>query len=175
LRHPITEKLHELASNLETLKTRVRLALADEMAKAVGAAVRDILIVALCERFATVSASSGRPYHSSDPSDWRSGYEHDAWDDDDSHVDYPRSTWREPATSAPVPPIPTAAAVAVGVHIGRLWFRRQGSMSLSLGVGALATIAGLSGGVATRAILAVLTAGVDLLIADTDLARAEHS
>ena len=120
MRHSITEKLHELAANLDTLKTRVRLALADEMAKAVGAAVRDILIVALCERFAAVSTSSGSPYRSPGPSDWRREYERDAWDDDDSHVDYPRSTWREPAMSAAVPPIPTAAAVAVGVHIGRL-------------------------------------------------------
>jgi hypothetical protein len=175
VRRPIAEKLHELASNLQTLKTRVRFALADEMAKAVGAAVRDILIVALCERFATASTSNGSPYYSPDPSDWRSEYERDEWDDDDSHVDYPRSTWRETAKSSTVPPIPTAAAVAVGVHIGRLWFRRQGSMPLSLGVGALATIVGLTGGVAARAVLAVLTAGVDLLIADTDLASTEHS
>lgn len=172
MRHPIAEKLQELASNLETLKTRVRLALADEMAKAVGAAVRDILVVALCDRFAAVSTSCGSPYHSSDSRDWRSEYERDKWDDD-SDVDYPRSTWSE--TTKPTTPIPTAAAVAVGVHIGRWWFRRHGGMPLSLGVGARATIAGLTGGIATRAILAVLTATVDLLIADTDLARTEHS
>jgi hypothetical protein len=175
VRHPIAQKLQDLASNLETLKSRVRLALADEMAKAVGAAARDMLIVALCDRFAAASASRSSPHHSPGPGKWRSGYERDGWDEDDSHVDYPRSTWRESAESAPEPPVPTAAAVAVGVQVGRWWFRRHGGMPLSLGVGAVATMVGLSGGVAARAVLAVLAAGVDLLTADTDLARTEHS
>jgi hypothetical protein len=159
---PIEGKLNALASTLETLKSRVREAMAGEMAKAVGEAVRDVLIVVLCDQFATTSS----PYRSSGTAGWHNDHERDEWEEDD----YPRNDWREVARSA-VPPVPTAAAVAVGVHVGRWCFRRYGGLPLSLGAGALTTIVGLSGGVATRAVLAVISAGVDLLTADTDLAR----
>jgi hypothetical protein len=162
VKSPIAGKLNALASTLETLKSRVREAMAGEMAKAVGEAVRDVLIVVLCDQFAAAS----NPYHSSESSAWHRDNERDEWDEDDN----PHPGWREIARTA-VPPVPTAAAVAVGVHVGRWCFRRYGGLPLSLGAGALTTIVGLSGGVATRAVLAVISAGVDLLTADTDLAR----
>jgi hypothetical protein len=136
--------------------------MAGEMAKAVGEAVRDVLIVVLCDQFAAASSR----YDSSESAGWHAEGERDQWEDDDC----PRAGWREAARTA-VPSVPTAAAVAVGVRVGRWCFRRYGILPLSLGAGALATVVGLSGGVATRAVLAVLSAGVDLLTADSDLAR----
>jgi hypothetical protein len=162
VKSPIAGKLNALASTLETLKSRVREAMAGEMAKAVGEAVRDVLIVVLCDQFAAASS----PYRSSGTASWHAERERDEWEEDD----YPRNDWREAVRTA-VPPVPTAAAVAVGVQVGRWCFRRYGVLPLSLGAGALATVIGLSGGVATRAVLAVLSAGVDLLTADSDLAR----
>jgi hypothetical protein len=161
VKQQIVGKLNELASTLETLKVRVREAMAGEMAKAVGEAVREVLIVVLCEKFAETT----RSYPPSRNARWRGEHEDDEWEDD-----YHHSGWKEVANTA-VPQVSTAAALAVGVHVGRWLFRRQGSMPLSLGLGALTTLLGLSGGIATRSLLSVFTAGVDLMTADTELAR----
>jgi hypothetical protein len=156
--YAIAKKMTQLADTLETLKVRVREAMAGEMAKAVSEAVREVLVAVLCEQFTTAATNFYRQAEHGE-------YDRDSWEED-----YPRRGFKDVVSPA-VPAIPTAAAVAVGVHIGRWWFRRQGSLPVSLGLGALATVFGLSGGVTTRSILAALSSGVDLMTADTDLAR----
>ena len=154
MKYPIAERLNKLSHSLESLKEQVREAMAGELAKAVGAAVRDVMIVVLCDQFAHSTS-----YRSTDP---YAADERDEWDED-----YPGT--RSSSSSVTLPPIPTAAAVAVGVHVGRWLFRRQGSLPLSLGAGVLTTMFGMSGGPAIRAILSVVSASVDLLNADRDL------
>jgi hypothetical protein len=83
-----------------------------------------VLVAVLCELYVAAAVSSYRPNEYGE-------YDHDSWEEDDGS----RQGWKEVVSPA-VTPVPTAAAVAVGVHIGRWWFRRQGSLPVLLGLGA---------------------------------------
>ena len=179
----VTQRALRLADSLAGLKIRARAALATEMAGAVGLAVRDVLVAALVER--VLSASMRAPAPSSRTGGWREdGYEdrdrwgqpRDPWadtDDDDTHARTPaRSERDEPE---PVPAVPTAAALAVGVNLGRWWLARQGTVPAAIGFGVLATGLGLAGGPVARAALAVLAAATDVLTAESALARLDPS
>ena len=179
----VTQRALRLADSLAELKIRARAALATEMAGAIGLAVRDVLVAALVER--VLSASMRAPAPSSRPGGWREdGYEdrdrwgqpRDPWadtDDDDTHARTPaRSERDEPE---PVPAVPTAAALAVGVNLGRWWLARQGTVPAAIGFGVLATVLGLAGGPVARAALAVLAAATDVLTAESALARRDPS
>lgn len=170
----VTRRALRLADSLADLKVRVRAALATELAGAVGLAVRDVLVAALVERALTAPARH--------PRGWREdGYgDHDRWGE-------PRDPWadpgdydpsdRPPARSGydpchePVPAVPTAAALAVGVNLGRWWLARRGTVPGALGFGLLTAILGLAGGPVARAALAVLAAAADVLTAESALAR----
>ncbi len=67
--------------------------------------------------------------------------------------------------------MPTAAALAVGVNVGRWWLARRGTVPAAVGFGVLATVLGLAGGPVARVALAVLAAAADLLTAESALAR----
>jgi hypothetical protein len=162
MKHAIVGRLNDLASTLDTLKIRVREAMANETAKAVGETVREVLLVVLCEQFANAAIT----YQPSGAGGWSTGHDEDQWEEDE----YQHQGRRE-ILQTPLQAVPAAAAVAVGVQVGRWWFRRQASLPQSLGLGAIATLFGLTSGVATRSILSVISAGVDILTADSDLAR----
>jgi hypothetical protein len=184
----VTTRARRLADALAELKVKVRTALATELAGAVGSAVRDVLVVALLDRLVVPQrAPSPRPLRHG----WRddgSDRERDAWgeprnpwadpDDPDTRDDVPARYARddEPDNrTEPGPVVPVAAAVAVGVNVGRWWLARRGGVPAAIGFGVLVTALGLAGGPLARAALAVLAAATDVLTAQAALARIDPS
>jgi len=183
----VTQRVHRLADSLAELKVKVRAALATELAGAVGGAVRDVLIVALIDRvLVEAPRSSTRP-----PTPRVGGWREDGYEDRDRWGE-PRDPWSDPdddprdRTPArygrderdepePTPAVPTAAALAVGVNVGRWWLARRGTIPVAVGFGVLATVLGLAGGPVARVALAVLAAATDLLTAESALARLDPS
>ncbi|QJW94686.1 hypothetical protein [Frigoriglobus tundricola] len=183
----VTQRCHRLADSLAELKIKVRAALATELAGAIGTAVRDVLVVALVDRLITPTRSvpAQTPPRTTgwrDDEDDRErdewGYTKDRWGEpDDDPRERPRSRY-EPEEADEVdttPAVPTAAAVAVGVNVGRWWLAKKGSVPAAIGFGVLATGLGLAGGPVARAALAVLAAAADILVAESALARIDPS
>lgn len=183
----VTQRCHRLADSLAELKIKVRAALATELAGAIGTAVRDVLVVALVDRMIdpTRTAPAQTPPRTTG---WRDdeddqerdewGYPKDRWGEpDDDPRDRPRSRSEpeEPDEVDTTPAVPTAAAVAVGVNVGRWWLAKKGSVPAAIGFGVLATGLGLAGGPVARAALAVLAAAADILVAESALARIDPS
>lgn len=183
----LTVRCHRLAESLGELKLKVRAALATELAQAVGTAVRDVLVVALIDRLVAPTRSAPpRPPATRPTAGWREedgrerdewGYVKDSWDDPDE--ERPRTPTRyaldEPDEVEAMPAVPAAAAVAVGVSVGRWWLARKGTVAAAVGLGVLATGLGLAGGPVARAALAVLAAASDVLTAESALARTDPS
>ena len=183
----VTRRCHRLADSLAELKVKVRVALATELAAAIGTAVRDVLVVALVDRLIT----STRPAPPRPPSSRTAGWGGDEDDRERDHWGDPRDPWGEPdddrdRTPAryardepeevePMPAVPAAAALAIGVQAGRWWLARKGSVAAAVGIGMFATGLGLAGGPFARAALAVLAATSDLLVAESALARIDPS
>ena len=188
MRTPIvTQRFNKLAGTLADLKVKVRTALATELASAVGIAVRDILVMAMID---TMIATPPRPtartplsrsgWHDDEGERDRWGEPRAPWGDHDEDEEYldrtpPRSGYRNCDEEAPTPRVPTAAAIAVGVNVGRWWLARKGTTASAIGVGVLATGLGLAGGPLARAALAVLAAATDVLTAESTLARVDPS
>ena len=184
----ITRRVHNLADSLAELKVRVRAAIATELASAVGTAVRDVLVIALIDRL--IAAPTRSSYSSPRASGWRD----DEYDRDRDRWDTPRDPWaddteydirRGPTVTRhhrtsddeveAIPAVPTAAAIAVGVNVGRWWLARRGTVATAVGFGVLATMLGVAGGPIARAALAVLAAATDVLTAESALARIDPS
>lgn len=177
-------RCRQLADSLAELKLKVRAALATELAQAVGTAVRDVLVVALVDRMITPARTIPTRTSSSRTPNWRAdgdererdqwGYPKDPWEDPDEY-DRDRTPTRyardEPEEFEPMPAVPAAAAVAVGVNVGRWWLARKGTVAAAVGLGVLATGLGLAGGPVARAALAVLAAATDVLVAESALAH----
>jgi hypothetical protein len=178
----VTARVHRLADSLAELKARVHAALATELAGAVGTAVRDVLVVALIDRLAAPTRTLHSPPR---PGGWRddgSGRDRDAWgeprdpwaDPDEDGWDRPPARY-EPDEPGSAPVVPAAAAVAVGVNVGRWWLARRGTVAAAVSLGILAAAVGLAGGPVARAALAVLAAATDVLTAESALARPDPS
>lgn len=184
---PVTTRAHQLADALRELKVKVRAALATELAGAVGSAVRDVLVVALLGRLLV-------PPGASTPVPPRRGWRDDGYDRERDAWGEPHDPWADPdaddargrvparhARDEPVertepgPVVPAAAAVAVGVNVGRWWLARRGGVPAAVGFGVLAAALGLTGGPLGRAALAVLAAASDVLTAESALARIDPS
>ena len=182
----VTRRCHRLADSLADLKFKVRAALATELAGAIGTAVRDVLVVALVDRMIAPARSGSTPTPPR-TTGWRDdeddrerdpwGYVRDSWGEPENHRERPRSRYEpeEPDEVDTTPAVPTAAAVAVGVNVGRWWLARKGSVPAAIGLGVLATGLGLAGGPVARAALAVLAAAADILVAESALARIDPS
>ncbi len=184
----LTTHCHRLAGSLAELKVKVRAALATELAAAIGTAVRDVLVVALIDRLiAPTRSTPTRPPAPCPTTGWRDeddrerdewGYVKDRWDDpdDDQRRRTPtRYALDEPEEAEPMPAVPVAAAVAVGVNVGRMWLARKGTVAAAVGFGVLAAGLGLAGGPVARAALAVLAAASDVLTAESALSRMDPS
>jgi hypothetical protein len=184
----LTTRCHQLADSLAELKVKVRAALATELAQAVGTAVRDVLVVALVDRLITPTRSVTTRAPAPRSTSWRAdeddrerdqwGYVKDPWDDsddEDRHRPQSRYAHDEPEEVQAMPAIPVAAAVAVGVNVGRWWLAKKGTVAAAVGLGVLATGLGLAGGPVARAALAVLAAATDLLVAESALTHADPS
>lgn len=185
----VTRQCHRLAESLADLKAKARAALATELAQAIGAAVRDVLVVALVDRLVVPTRMvAHRTSPPRVPDRWDDevdrereqwGGPRDPWDEDDPFDVRDRAPVRS-ACDGPVegelrPAVPVAAAVAVGVNVGRWWLARKGTAASAVGLGALATGLGLAGGPVARAALAVLAVATDVLTAESALARTDPS
>lgn len=172
----VKQRVGKLAESLTELKVKVRAALAGELASAVGNAVRDVLVIALIDRMIAPSRSSPQRH-----TGWRDDEydrDRDRWEDRDpwserdeygtQHGTYKREERDEDEEVKPSRTVPAVAAVAVGVNVGRWWLARKGSMVAALGLGALATALGVTGGPLA---LAVIAAATDLLTAESALVR----
>jgi hypothetical protein len=169
----VTTRVNRLAGTLAELKVKVRTALATELAGAVGTAVRDLLVVALIDRLIANPVRSER---------WRDDrYDRDAWgeprdpwaDADDFEDRTPSRYARDEEEAPERRALPAAAALAVGVNVGRWWLARKGSVACAFGLGAAAAAAalGLAGGPVAQALIAVIAAATDVLTAESALAR----
>jgi hypothetical protein len=160
----VTERLHDLASTLSELKVRVRAAIASELGRAIGAAVRDVLVVALTQRLATpaVSTYSGG-WREEERDQWGQPRQpRDPWDDEQDELGPCRPVHLRDKANQPTA-VPAAAAVAVGVHVSRWWLARHGGLTGAVAAGVLVTILGVASGPVARAALAVLAAAADVL------------
>ena len=179
----VITRCRHLAGVLAELKANARVALATELAATVAAAVRDVLVVALVDRLVTPRTPTMPPPASRSPSwgDDEGDRERDRWGDpidpwyDPDGGGRDRYAPHEPAEVEPVPAVPAAAAVAVGVNVGRWWLAKKGTVPAAVGFGVLATVLGLAGGPVARAVLAVLAAATDVLFAEAALARPDPS
>jgi hypothetical protein len=170
----ITGRVHHLAGAISELKVRVRAALATELAAAVGAAVRDVLVVALLDRL-IVPPRAAHAAGSSRPGGWRED-DYDRWEEpDDPWADDRDAVPNRDDDDEATPAVPAAAAVAVGVTVGRWWLARRGTAAAAVGAGVLAALLGLAGGPVARAALAVLAATTDVLTAEAALARPDRA
>lgn len=179
----VMQRCHRLADSLGELKIKVRAALATELAGAVGLAVRDVLVAALIDRMLAAPTRPVTRTQPSRPGGWRDeddedrdrwGNPKDPWADPDDYDTRGRARTRyeheEYDEVEAVPAVPTAAAVAIGVNVGRWWLARRGTVPAAIGFGVLATALGLAGGPIARAALAVLAAATDILTAESALA-----
>jgi len=157
----VTPALRRLAETVLDLRTRVKLALATELAQAVANAVRDV--VAAGFRGDTrlppeQNRSTGR---------WTD----DPWADD------PDPGPNRPASSAGAGysgrlPVAVPPVVAAAVAVGRWWLRRRGTPVGALAVGLAAVAAGVAGGPVVRLGLAVVAGSAELFAVPDLLARA---
>jgi hypothetical protein len=177
-------QLTGLAATMAELKERVRIAVAGELGRAVGDAVRQVV------QAVVGGNTKPPPAHRSAASRWddededdRDGWgrPRDPWggtdrdrepDDDD---DYGRDrvgrrgtpTRHETPTDEP----PTAvsagvtAAVAAGVYVARWWLVRRGTLLAAAGLGLGVGLLGVVGGPLARTAVAVLAATADVLTA----------
>ncbi|WP_157469998.1 hypothetical protein [Gemmata sp. SH-PL17] len=146
----VTTKLTGLAGTMAELKERVRIAVAGELGRAVGDAVRQVVQAVVAERPEPPAAR--RPPASrwdDEDEDDRDGWDRprDPWgetgrDRNDDDDDYDRSRGSRRATpTRHEPPIaePSAvsasmtAAVAAGVYVARWWLVRRGTLLAAAG------------------------------------------
>jgi hypothetical protein len=167
----LSEKLRSLAAVLDDLKERVRAALASELARAVSAAVQDVVQAVMTGgRPDPVRRPFDDPYRRTPYQPWR-GEERDPWDDDREEwcedrtdFDHTGPDAGDPDPAEPGRPAATAA-VSAGTHVARWWLARRGTWLGALGVGLAVAVAGLAGGPAVRIGLGVLAAVADLATA----------
>ncbi|QDU21811.1 hypothetical protein [Urbifossiella limnaea] len=175
----VSARARRLSDALTDLKVKVRATLATELAGAVGIAVRDVLLVALVDRLSA-------PPRASTPAPLRGGWWGDGsdrepnpwdpapamWDDSGDDPSQVPAHYAGDERDAPGPaPVAPAAAVALGLSVGRWWLGRGGTGVAAVGFGVLATALGRAGGPGVRAALAVLAAATDVLTAEAALAR----
>ncbi|OWK34105.1 hypothetical protein [Fimbriiglobus ruber] len=156
-------QLTTLAATIADLKERVRVAVAGELARAVSAAVQQVVqAVAAGRTTEPVSESRRRPA--------------DRWADDEDDWDRTRDPWaddrgrmsRESAARGedrPTDPrgIGLTTAVAAGIFVARWWLLRRGTLLAAAGLGLGVGLLGVVGGPAARTAVAVLAAAADVL------------
>ncbi|WP_439628326.1 hypothetical protein [Gemmata sp.] len=186
----VKTQLAGLAGTVAELKERVRVAVAGELSRAVGDAVRQVVQ-------AMVAGSTGPPAPRPAASRWDAGEEEDDRDGwgrtrepwaagrDDEDDDYSRGARRTapgrheaPADEPPPVNAGVTAAVAAGVYVARWWLVRRGTLLAAAGLGLGVGLLGVIGGPLARTAVAVLAAAADVLAATDALgdgaARLEH-
>jgi hypothetical protein len=152
----ITPALRRLAETVFDLRSRVKLALASELAQAVANAVRDVVAAGLrgdTRLPPEQSRSTGR------------------WTDDDPWADEP-TVYSQPSSDRVGLPVAVPPLVAAAVAVARWWLRRRGTMVGAVALGLAAVAAGVVGGPAIRLGLAVAAGSAELFAVPDLLARA---
>lgn len=176
-------QLTGLAETLADLREKVRAAVAGELGRAVGDAVRQVVQAVVAGRAdpppaPRTPASRWDDEDDDDRDGW--GRPRGPWHDrDDEEVGYGRRapTRHEPPPGEP-PAASVSAAVAAGVFVSRWWLLRRGTLLAAAGLGLGVGLLGVAGGPLARAAVAVLAATAEVLTA-TDApgdgaARLEH-
>ena len=159
----IATRLRGLADEVGTLKERVRVAVAGELASAIADAVKDVVRASIAGRVIPAPAVRSRPRQSDDWED-----ERDAWSDDaDGYGDAGRS--RGSGRSDEFTAGERVVALAAAVQVARWWLARRGSVLGATGVGLAAAITGLFGGATVRAGLTAVGVTTDLLAVTASL------
>ncbi|VTT99581.1 unnamed protein product [Gemmataceae bacterium] len=172
-------QLTGLAATMAELKERVRVAVAGELGRAVGDAVRQVVQAVVAGN--TKPSPAPRPAASrwdDEDDDHRDGWSRprDPWaaggDEDD---DYDRGrgarratpTRHEPPIEEPATAVSAGvtAAVAAGVYVARWWLVRRGTLLAAAGLGLGVGLLGVVGGPLARTAVAVLAATADVLTA----------
>ena len=186
----VKTQLTGLAGTMAELKERVRVAVAGELGRAVGDAVRQVVQAVIAGN--TKPPPAPRPAASrwaDEDDDDRDGWgrTRDPWvarDEEDD--DYDRGARRTTPTrhETPTDEPPTAvsagvtAAVAAGVYVARWWLVRRGTLLAAAGLGLGVGLLGVIGGPLARTAVAVLAATADVLTATDALGngavRLEH-
>lgn len=169
----IRDQLARLARTIGELRERVRAAVAGEVGRAVGGAVREVVEAVAAGRPTPPAAAAGR-WHDGAAGRWDDDPD-DAWDDDpDAEDGYARRTAPDAGPAA----VGVAAAVTAGVAAARLWAARTGRLVSAVGLGLGVGLLGVLGGPVARTAVAVLAATADLLAATAALgagaARLDH-
>lgn len=174
----VKTQLTGLAGTMAELKERVRVAVAGELGRAVGDAVRQVVQAVVAGN--TKPTPAPRPAASrwdEDDEDDRDGWgrTRDPWaaGRDEEDDDYDRGAHRTTPKrhEAPTDEPPTAvsagvtAAVAAGVYVARWWLVRRGTLLAAAGLGLGVGLLGVIGGPLARTAVAVLAATADVLTA----------
>ena len=159
----IAARLRGLADEVGTLKERVRVAVAGELAGAIADAVKDVVRAAVAGQPVPAPTMRARPRQYDDWDD-----ERDAWSDEaDGYRGSGRS--RGSARSDEFAAGERVVALAAAVQVARWWLARRGSVLGATGVGLAAAITGLFGGAAVRAGLTAVGVTTDLLAVTASL------
>ncbi len=164
-----TAPLRRLSRALFDLRDRVREALAGEVARAVGAAVNEIVAAVLRGGPPPVVTPSPRNEDHPGRSPWADA-DADPWGDDRSHWHddrYDPDFDREPDDVEPPPvehvdPPASIPRTPAGLSAGRWWLGRRGSVAEAVGVGLIVVLAVLVGGPLARAGAAIVSAAADV-------------
>jgi len=188
-------QLTGLAGTMADLKERVRIAVAGELGRAVGDAVRQVVQAVVAGRpepppVRRPPSSRWADEDEEDRDGW--GRPRDPWGytdrDPDGDDDYDRGrgarrvtpTRHEVPTDEPPAAVSAGvtAAVAAGVYVARWWLFRRGTLLAAAGLGLGVGLLGVIGGPLARTAVAVLAATADVLTATDALgdgaARLEH-
>ena len=166
----VRRQLADLAAFVSNLKERVRVAVAGELSRAVGDAVKEVVGAVLAGRVLAPARSGPRgPWTGRDDRDDGWGRPRDPWADDRDDDDPDREE-RDDRAAGPPPGARVTAAVAAGAAVARWWAGRTGGGVLAAaGVGLGVGLLGLLGGPLARTAVAVLAAAADLLAASDAL------
>lgn len=159
----VRRHLADLAAFVADLKERVRLAVAGELSKAVGDAVKEVVGAVLAGRVLAAPRPTPRDRWAERDDGW--GRPRDPWANDRADDDYDRDEGDDRAAGPP-PGARLTVAVAAGAAVARWWAGRAGGGVLAAaGVGLGVGLVGLLGGALARTTVALLAAAADLLAA----------
>ena len=153
------DRLQNLASTLTTLRDRVREAIASEVGKAVGEALRDFITVILdrkARRDPVTTPPPGRLPRMPDVDRWHDEEDED-WDD--QPVRHPPP----PPVEAKPPTLTRASALRVALTLARWLLLRRAPVFLGLGLGLAAGAVSLSGHPLLQAGFAAVAAASELI------------
>jgi hypothetical protein len=153
----LTVRFTELGVALAGAKDRLRAAVAEELGRAAGNALRDALAAGTRPSFTSRTSYTGR-----DPwDDDRRWDERDPWDED--RTGYRDRDEDEPDDPVRVRPAGVPPAIAVGLGLWRWWLCRSGSWRGAIALGVAAGVTTVLGGPVIRAVLATIAVAADLL------------